>query len=476
MRRTTLSGRSKCYLGAVSSRSSFAILAYFSIFLCSTWCSSAARGETYDLNPAKFDAQTQQVHVDYQVEGDLKLNPDGKGVRRLPMTVKATLFYDEQLKSAAKPLRAARYYRLAEADIQIDKSKLRPSLDDEKRFIALYTENSRWTMLSPVGHLTRDELDLIEVPGNSAAIHQLLPSGQQKIDAQWKHEDSVLAQLLNLQAVTESDVKSQLKEVKDGVALIELTGSLSGAAEGVATDIDLSAKYNFDLKRKAITWFAIAIREKRSVGHAVPGFEAVAQLRMQMRPIAESKFVNDRAFPKVDEKPSDDSQWLAYESPEHGFRCLHDRRWQVMGAGPQVIVLRMVDQGDLIAQCNVSKLSDSDSKNMLPLKKYQADIQQALGKHFAQFVEASQQMTANNLRMLRVVASGTVSEVPMQWFYYHVSDEQGRRVSTIVTVEDKLAERLQGTDSVLANTMELFDPPAKSKQETAKKPSSTARR
>ena len=66
----------------------------------------------------------------------------------------------------------------------------------------------------------------------------------------WTHSADLLAGLLGLDATSDVEVTSRLEQVADGLAKVVLTGSLRGAAAGVGTQIELKAKYNFDLQSK----------------------------------------------------------------------------------------------------------------------------------------------------------------------------------------------------------------------------------
>ena len=114
-----------------------------------------------------------------------------------------------------------------------------------------------------------------------------------------------------------------------------------------------------------------------------------------------------------------------------------------------VTIMRLVKRGELVAQCNISRLPDLSNGTRLQVREFQADIERALGKSFGQFVEASENETEEGLRVIRVIALGNVSELPIDWIYYHISDDQGRRVSVVFTLEEKLAEQFEGSDSEL---------------------------
>ena len=80
-----------------------------------------------------------------------------------------------------------------------------------------------------------------------------------------------------------------------------------------------------------------------------------------------------------------------------------------------------------------------------------------LGKTFGQIVEASQETTDTGLRVLRVVASGTVGELPIQWSYYHVSDDRGRRAAIVFTMEASLVSRYPQVDAELLASFRFVD-------------------
>ena len=112
-------------------------------------------------------------------------------------------------------------------------------------------------------------------------------------------------------------------------------------------------------------------------------------------------------------------------------------------------ILRMVDRGDLIAQCNISRLPQLAKGEQLTLEAFQEDVKKTLGKNFSQIVEAGQDVSDNGLRTLRVIVSGTTADLPIQWSYYHLSDDAGNRAALVFTIEGSLVERFAQIDREL---------------------------
>ena len=76
-------------------------------------------------------------------------------------------------------------------------------------------------------------------------------------------------------------------------------------------------------------------------------------------------------------------------------------------------------------------------------KQFQGIVQKLLGENFGEFLELSQAETPAHLRILRVKAKGKDDEVPVRWFYYLVSDPEGRQVTFSFRVEEKRLEAVR---------------------------------
>jgi len=120
-------------------------------------------------------------------------------------------------------------------------------------------------------------------------------------------------------------------------------------------------------------------------------------------------------------------------------------------------VFRMIDDGEFVAQCNVASLPQVDVEKLPTLTKYQEDIKAGLGESFGQFISAKQNTNDLGYRVLRVVADGKASEVPIHWIYYLLADQVGRQLTMVFVVEPELVERLAGADEQLAAAVQFVD-------------------
>jgi hypothetical protein len=429
----------------------------------------AASRETHNLQTKRTSGTLDRVEVVLGVDGNLKV-PDpagGRVPRRPPMKATATVTYEEKtLDSPAKAgesIRSIRYYEKAEATIQIGEDQFRPTLREERRLIANQIEGAQATLFSPSGTLSREESDLIDLIANSLLLDGLLPERPVALNDTWKHPDWLVAALCGLDAIGSNDAKSVLQLVSDGAARIEMSGSVEGIADGLPTSIELKAKYRFDMKTGRITRFALDLKENRAAGPVGPGLDVAARVQIEVSTLDKPVHLTEAALQDLKLTPTPELTRLDHKSAQGGWELAHDRRWLVIHEKQDAILLRMVDAGDYVAQCNVSLGSEVSTGSELTLAKFQEDIRQALGKSFGRFVRAEESQSEGGMRVYRVVVQGEAQRIPIQWIYYRLADRRARQMIFAFTVKQELLGRFAEADAELVRGLRFADPKAASK-------------
>ena len=196
----------------------------------------------------KLDGMPLHALANLEVGGNLKMSGDN-GAEPVPMSVVARFSYDEQrLDDGSQPSRrlALRSYDEAQAVIKIANKITKPQLRADRGLIAAFAGKQEY-LSSPSGPLTREELELIDIPANTLLLDELLPQGESEVGRRWKPADDALAQFLCLDAIGHSEVECTLAKVENGVAEIMMEGSLGAAIDGVATQIEVKSKLQFEV-------------------------------------------------------------------------------------------------------------------------------------------------------------------------------------------------------------------------------------
>ena len=415
---------------------------------------------TYVVQSGRQPGQIDRVVIVLEVAGD-HLEKNNEGSNRVAMSGAANLSYDEKnLDVAATPeghLRSARSYDKAEAIIKVGEASSKPALRPERRLIAVDLEGYKATLFSPRGLLTDEEMDLIDVSGNTLLLDQVLPSKPAAVGEKWKLSEKLLAALLGLDDVRHSDVECLLKEVTPALARMELAGHVSGTANGAASEIDLKAKCRFDRKTNRIDWFAMLIGDKREISPVEYGLDVVARVQIRISPKAESAPLAETATKDIPAKPTAEMCQLLYQPADRGWQVTHDRGWFLVDSRHDLAVMRLMAQGTDVAQCNISPLPKVAVDKLPTLPQFQNDVQHSLGKNFGQFVEAGQSVNEAKNRVYRVLVNGEVSEVPIRWQYYLVADEEGRQVAFTFTVKAQNLEAFGKAGDRLVDSLRFLD-------------------
>ena len=417
---------------------------------------------TYTLESSRCTDAIDRVVCVFEASGMLKIPHEKDQSTKLGM--KAALVYDERTLDVPdtknQTLRAARYYDRADAKILLPDGDFAPNLRAERCLMGVAVDDTQITIFSPKGSITRDELDLVDLPANSLLIDRFLPTHPVAQGESWTCSNDLISAALGIDRTTKQTVECTLAKIDDKTAVVELGGRIDGSINGVTTRIEIKGKYRFDRKTRRIDWFGLLVHEDRDPGHVGPGLDVTARLRMQIEPREDSDKLSDKVIKSHSFEPSDETTQLVYEPKRGGWQFGHDRRWFFTGGTPPLAFLRLIEQGDFIAQCNVVELEPVEPGKQATLERFQDDIKQALGEAFGEFVSASQKANEQNYRVLRVVVRGTISELPIEWHYYLVADEHGRQVTFTFTVEGPLAKRLGKQDEQMVASLR-FDPPQK---------------
>lgn len=436
-------------------------ITHFAAVIAATFAltgSSRAASDLVDLRPPTQAGGYRTTKVVVEVEGKLKLNPDGKEVQHLPLKASAELHYSERVLAQSKQwteVKLARSYLSAQATLKLRESELPNSLRPERRLIVVESGSKSAQHFSPVGPLTREELELIETAAGGLALESLLPPRVIKIGGNWQLADATVARLLGLETVNKQDCVLTLDSAKDNLAVVSLAGKVAGAVGGVSSDIELKGKLNFDLRQRAVTWLTLACRENRDIGHAQPGFEVLTTLRLVSAPTKPIAELSDKALAGLPLAAGPGTTLLELTADSARFQLLHDRRWQVMVERHDATILRMVDRGDLVAQCNLSPRPPLGKGEQLTLTGFQDDVKRVLGQNFEQIVAGGEEVE-NGIRILRVVVAGKTGELPIQWTYYHLSDDHGHRAALVFTIESNLVERFPQIDRELVSSFRFL--------------------
>jgi hypothetical protein len=421
---------------------------------------SPAVGQTYDLRPAYRVGDLFRTDIIVELKGELssKPSPDADPVSK-PFKVSIKQRYDECILETTpdgRILRSMRYYTSADGDYRYGDLEAEPTLAKFGPDWLLFDREGAQPLVCPRRLVFRQEMEMLDVPGNPGFVADLLPKEPVAKDATWPAENTALTKLLVIDAVSESDVATRIDSVDgDNVSLVS-EGEVAGAASGVATDVNLRARTVYSLKERRPLTFAMTWREVRSIAHAEPGFDVTATIRLATSRIDASEALADDRIEALPKKYRLEMGLLKYESPSKDFRFVQDRRWFVTAPDETSAVLKLIDRGELVAQCSLVRLPPVAKDDVYSLDDYKAEVQEKLGESFGRFVDTREFETKKGVRVMKLHVDGMAQDLEMRWIYYHLSEPSGRHVAMIFVYEPQFETTFGDADRWVVENFEFL--------------------
>ena len=431
--------------------------------------SRLAAAERIELLEETSDSRIRIVDVELSVGG--KVFPAPGPEKALKLAVEARFeYFERRLPKGgreAESLRAIRHYEQARASIQAGDQISNSSLRNSQRLVVAHGQLEGVELFSPSGPLTYNELELLHVPGDSLAVLGLLPDSAVELDESWKAPVWALPLVTGLEAVEKGDLTCRLESVKANVARIGFQGEIVGAAVGAVAEINVEGHLLYDRDHKLVSRIEVRQTEKRAIGAVSPGLDVVARVAVSRQIAEQPTRLTEKDLTGLPVEPNAANRLLMLEAPAWNLRIYHDRRWHLFHQSSEVALLRLLDQGGFIAQCNIKKLPQAEPGQHVSEEQFQTDIRQTLGKNFQQIVQSEKLKLKDGLYVFRVVAVGSVDRLneknepesnPMQWIYYLVANSDGRQVSFVFSVDPQQAKDLENRDLSMVAGVEFLSP------------------
>ena len=374
----------------------------------------------------------------------------------LPLEVRANLAYEQQCIETFK--RAIRHYEKGTAQIRIDKQNQTSVLGESKRdlnvFLAGRNKITKSLLFAcPNKLLEQSEVELVRTPFDFLTLSGFLAHDDAKVGTSWQPADQDLVNVLAIDLIYTNDVELTVKEMNDDQTKIYVTGRATGEVDGEDIEVTISAVGLIDNQKDFVKSFRASMREVRDAGQIAPGFEGTVKfdLRATKKTDAESIPVALRDNP-VRFRP----QKLAWQ-PENSFEVYFDPRWRLITSEDQAAVFRLLDNGDLLAQCNVVQLPNRPENNLLELAEFRSEVGKMMDGADAEILNSKESQSSRGLSVLKVEVLGEEKNVPIRWTYYHVGHNDGRRLTFIFSVEDEVYDRFNLFGNSLVDAV-LFKP------------------
>ena len=420
-----------------------------------TWlgCASVAHAAKKVAFQVTENSTCQLVNTTLNANGRLKTTTGDEG-SSTPIRVVGTLRYSDAPLSNT---RSVRWYEQAKAEISVGGRSDVSELASSRKLMVVQQSANELIYYSPRGPVTRGDLELITTQCDPFVVRQMLHGNSVELNGAWKPENELIAELFGLDVIAKSSLECKLLSATDDLAQVQISGDAEGTALGAKSKLKVDGTITFDRKRNDISRIALTIGEQRDVGLFAPGFQMDAQIDTTISPAKAPKELQPSVLAKLQGEPTPAELAIDFASPTIGVAFTHGRPWRVTLHRRDLLVLRMVDGGSFVAQCNMTPAAKAGDDPKVDAAEFQAHAEQAVAQSDGQIDEISTATREDGLKILRIAASGKANGTPITWIYYMLTDPTGKRMALVFTYATAQAEKFQGSDQDLIGSVKLFD-------------------
>ena len=374
------------------------------------------------------------THVEYslKVEGRYKM-PSGNGTTDWDLKSAAKFDFEQRRfeSDSVGPfaLRAVRRFQEAETSSLFGKDHRHTVvLPPQSRFIRIYGGDIQLIQYSPDVRLTRSQVDLLQFPCDPLVVTGLLP-GRNLTDQseKWNADSWVVPTLTQIDACVTQSATCSLKSLTESEAVITFECQGAGAITGSPTEIALRGEMIVDRKNSLIRRLRATLTEKRGPGIVSPGLDVTAEIQWTQE-IADPAHEMPNELP--DAIPDERQLRLTLVTP---WRVLlsHNRDWHIFNETSELVMLRMLSGGALVAQCNIASAPLLAAGKFTPESDYLAEVERAVSEAQGRIRSSSVEADRNGWRIHHVQATGEANGKILIWDYYLCATRSGEQVSLV---------------------------------------------
>jgi len=388
-------------------------------------------------------------------------------IQKIPMKVTSRQKYEEIFiqegnllpGERAKSTLGAWHFLENDTLIKIEETAMKQELDLAQPLFGVDIKDSHIHIFRPDGFLTRNELDTVNIQGNTLLVDYILPNRTNvQIGESWKQSPDTMGMLLQMDLVFNLDIQTTLTDVQKNIAILETSGWLEGSYEGNTSKLEVKGKSYFDLKRGRIVWFGLVIEEKRTAGYVTPGMDVTAKVQYKITPLTESKNLTDATVGKI---AFDEAQYglLLFEDPGKAWRVVLTPEWEPMNHNKYQSNFRLVSNGELVAQCSIASIRDTRSTLDLKPEEYTAKVREMLKDQFESILDVKSMQRDDNTEITRVDVAAKYEDMDLRMYYYLLTrkGESPRQCTVVFTLEENLVEKFGETNEELIQSFTWGD-------------------
>jgi hypothetical protein len=289
--------------------------------------------------------------------------------------------------------------------------------------------------VSPAGPLTRSELELVQGLGDPLALGDLLPSQPVAVGEHWRPRAAAALALSGYDTLSSNKLDAALESVDNARAWIRLKGQIQGSALLGPGTITCEGFATYDRQAGRIDQLELKRTETRQPGPIEAGLDVKSTLSVTCRPAEPPAALTEASLAGTSLEVTPERELLRLTTPGGKATILHDRHWHAFWDDPKLSVLKRLERGQVIAQCNLMVGPAAGQGRHQDVSQFRDDVRRALKQRFVQFLGAGEidGDPAGGFRY-KVGVQGREENLGVVWYYYLVAGPEGDQLLATFTL------------------------------------------
>jgi hypothetical protein len=383
-------------------------------------------------------------------------SPDPKP---MALTVQSRYDFDERPRAfdaSGRAVRTMRWVRQAAVAINGDVRPLTTVLRRDVSTLAVRLRDSQALVTSPGGPLTRAELDVVQGAADPITWSGFLSPKAVAVGETWALPAELARAVSEYENLAANTLRAKLEALDDASATIRVGGEVRGAVRGGEGVMTIDGTVRYDRRTGRISEVTLHRTEARGQGHIELKLRMEGTITARRTPLPSiPPELSDSVLDALPSADTPSAERLRFHPPEAPYVVYHDRDWHLVWEDARLAVLKRLDHGEMLAQCNLSIGPDAGAGQHQDPSQFRDDIKEALGRRFARFAGAGEIGAAGSEGYAyKVAAQGLEGDREILWYYYLLASPAGKQVLATFTLNLADKDRLGQGDLDLIGSID----------------------
>jgi hypothetical protein len=378
------------------------------------------------------------------------------------MAIKAGPDREASGPQRGRPRKVARH--VIQAAAAVTGEKIRSRATSLRPGVALLVAERRRhdgpvVVISPLGPLTRSELELVEVEGDPLALADLLPYGPVGVGKSWRVGEAAAEGISGYDVITANVLDATVESCDEARVKVRLHGRIEGSLQGAPGLMTCDGVLTFDRRMGWIDHLELHRNESRRPGPIEAGMDVKSTLTMTRDAAQPPATLSDAGLARYSLDVTPRSERLIQNSPDEKSSFLHDRKWHVYWGNHKLMVLKRLEAGRVVAQCNLVVGPQAGRGRHQDPNQFRDEVRRVLSERFVQFLGMGEINgdPAGGFRY-KLGIQGRQGELGVVWYYYLVASPAGDQLVVTYTLAAQDAPAFGDEDEQMISTLR-WNPP-----------------